>query len=219
MSTTERTKPVVVLFNGKKFRRLPSSKHRSLRVYYSRHESSHSPPIWLHQEVWKHHNGPIPKGHEIHHSDGDPFNNDITNLECLTVAEHRRRDAERGGYDTESVRKNLDRIRPLAAKWHASEQGRQWHRENGKAAWKRRKPVTKKCEQCGKDYQSITIRSNDRTCSRACYAALRRDSGADNEPRDCSICKQSFSVNRFAKTRTCSPACAIEARRISRAKR
>lgn len=37
----------------------------------------------LHRAVWKHHNGPIPDGHDIHHRDHDKSNNDVSNLECL----------------------------------------------------------------------------------------------------------------------------------------
>jgi hypothetical protein len=46
-----------------------------------------------HRHVWKTHNGSIPKDNdgrsfEIHHIDGDPDNNDITNLIALTIHEH-----------------------------------------------------------------------------------------------------------------------------------
>lgn len=44
----------------------------------------------LHRDVWQYYNGPIPSGHHIHHADGDWDNNDVDNLECLPVAEHRR---------------------------------------------------------------------------------------------------------------------------------
>lgn len=44
----------------------------------------------LHRDVWELHNGPIPRGWDIHHKDGDRANNDITNLELLPKAEHTR---------------------------------------------------------------------------------------------------------------------------------
>lgn len=41
-----------------------------------------------HRWVWEQANGPIPPGHLIHHIDGDPRNNDIQNLACITKSEH-----------------------------------------------------------------------------------------------------------------------------------
>lgn len=43
-----------------------------------------------HHIVWEKHNGKIPEGHEIHHKDGDPKNNHIRNLMCLTRHDHLR---------------------------------------------------------------------------------------------------------------------------------
>lgn len=45
---------------------------------------------FLHQEVWKAINGPIPDGFDVHHRDDDKTNNDISNLACLPKAEHTR---------------------------------------------------------------------------------------------------------------------------------
>lgn len=44
----------------------------------------------LHQDVWWWHAGPIPKGWDIHHKNGDPSDNAIENLECLPKAAHTR---------------------------------------------------------------------------------------------------------------------------------
>jgi len=43
---------------------------------------------YLHRNVWKDHNGPIPDGHDIHHKDENKLNNNIGNLEILTTKEH-----------------------------------------------------------------------------------------------------------------------------------
>lgn len=45
----------------------------------------------LHRDVWEHHNGPIPKGYDIHHLDNDKTNCDIANLELLPKSEHTRK--------------------------------------------------------------------------------------------------------------------------------
>ena len=42
----------------------------------------------LHIEVWKHYNGEIQKGFDIHHKDENTFNNSIENLECIERNKH-----------------------------------------------------------------------------------------------------------------------------------
>ena len=38
--------------------------------------------------IWEKHNGAIPPGYHIHHIDGDSWNNDISNLQCVSPYEH-----------------------------------------------------------------------------------------------------------------------------------
>lgn len=40
------------------------------------------------RKIYEEHCGKIPKGYHIHHIDGNPLNNDITNLQLLTAEEH-----------------------------------------------------------------------------------------------------------------------------------
>jgi hypothetical protein len=40
------------------------------------------------RKIYESYYGKIPKGHHIHHIDGDPFNNDISNLKCVSAEEH-----------------------------------------------------------------------------------------------------------------------------------
>ena len=44
--------------------------------------------IYLHRLVWMINFGGIKKGYHVHHKDGNPANNDISNLEMLSCAEH-----------------------------------------------------------------------------------------------------------------------------------
>jgi len=51
------------------------------------------PISFVAQKIWIRANGPIPKDlngriYEIHHKDGDPFNNELDNLQALTIADH-----------------------------------------------------------------------------------------------------------------------------------
>ena len=78
----------IVVYRGKKYYRYPNSTRQQLRNYYWHHGAWKKPPIALHVQIWIDNFGPIEKGFVIHHIDGDPLNNDVSNLECITQAEH-----------------------------------------------------------------------------------------------------------------------------------
>lgn len=42
----------------------------------------------LHKLIWIEHNGPIPEGYVVHHHDHNKLNNNINNLELMTLSEH-----------------------------------------------------------------------------------------------------------------------------------
>ena len=44
--------------------------------------------VMEHRLVWEAVNGPVPDGYDIHHIDGDTYNNDVDNLECLSHSDH-----------------------------------------------------------------------------------------------------------------------------------
>ena len=41
-----------------------------------------------HRVIWENANGPIPDGYDIHHKDGNPHNNSLDNLMCLSHKDH-----------------------------------------------------------------------------------------------------------------------------------
>lgn len=45
-------------------------------------------PIYHHIYVWEKYNGPLSKGRCVHHIDGNKQNNDIRNLQGMTIKEH-----------------------------------------------------------------------------------------------------------------------------------
>lgn len=73
-----------IVFDGVRYYRYPDSPRPSARTYFQRGGKM------LHRAIWEHAHGPIPPGHEIHHVDHDPLNNDLANLECAGRSEHRR---------------------------------------------------------------------------------------------------------------------------------
>lgn len=177
--------------------------YQDSRGYYGAGGSDRKRGIsWLHRDVWRKHNGEIPEGHHIHHVDGDPSNNDIDNLECLSPKEHASTHGDWGGFKD---RAHAEKAREAAKEWHASEEGREWHRSHAKDVWKNAEGKQKDCEQCGQEFTHFTAA---RFCSNACKAQHRRESGVDDEERICEACQQSFTANKYSDTKSCSRRCA-----------
>lgn len=201
----------VIEFNGIKYRRYPESENRTDRVYFSPGIADRQRGVGrLHQEVWKSHYGEIPEGHHIHHIDGAPLNNDITNLQCLPYDEHLKEHPIPGGSP-----EHMARIQELAKEWHGSAEGRAWHSEHAKRNLALRAPISKSCEQCGAAYEDHSIGGSGRFCSNKCKAKWRRDAKIDHEERTCEICGSSFTANKYDKARTCSRSCGFRLRTLS----
>ena len=78
-----RRKPLpFVMWGGERFSLGPNGYYRST---ITRHKNR-----TLHRVVWEHSHGKIPEGHDVHHKDGNPANNDVENLECLPAKAHCR---------------------------------------------------------------------------------------------------------------------------------
>jgi hypothetical protein len=159
-----------VIFNGHTYNRYPNSKNRTHRTYFTR-----SGGFSLHRAIWESHNGPIPQGFHVHHADGNPLNNDISNLCCISPKDHAIEHAEERSANgkTEEQTAHLSRIRRLASDWHKSAEGRAWHKENAKtsiplaiAAKGPAKERECKCHECGAVFVSKSHRS--KYCSEPC---------------------------------------------------
>jgi plasmid stability protein len=105
-----------------------------------------------------------------------------------------------------ALQPSLEKAREAAKEWHASEDGRAWHKQHGKATWNARKLLDLTCKQCGSSFTSYW--SSAAICSNNCRAAARRESGIDKTDRVCVTCGTTFITNKYAKARNCSPACA-----------
>lgn len=177
--------------------------------YYRAWNSDLGRPDYLHRIIWEDHNGPIPAGFDVHHVDEDPENNAPYNLEALSREGHKLLHWESLTDEQKAaVRRNLtENAAPAAAKWHRSPEGRNWHREKATRELPNRVHLLD-CEGCGRSVTRVGVVQKGRFCSNACKAAYRRSEGLDNEQRACAYCSAPFSVNRYAKTVTCSRACA-----------
>lgn len=83
-----------VSYGGKVFTRNLDSKNWSKRMYFVGHKynriTKKSKEVYLHRVIWEDNRGPIPCDCVIHHKDGNPLNNDISNLECIPEYLHLR---------------------------------------------------------------------------------------------------------------------------------
>lgn len=163
-----------VVFDGKTYALYPDSPNPAHRAYFSR--TGHR----LHRDVWVVHNGPIPAGCHVHHIDGDTSNNDIGNLQCVTRKEHwAMHAAERSASGrTPEHLEHLDRIRTKASAWHASDEGRAWHREASKESLRRAREHVRKfgfadvactCAWCGAS--AVGKNTRKKFCSAKCQTA------------------------------------------------
>ncbi len=207
-----------VVWRNITFRRYPDSPRWSDRNYFRPGGQHIQRGVEsLHREIWKAHHGAIPDGYDVHHRDCDTGNNDVSNYELVSRSAHRPTfhpipDAVRLG-----LRRQLDRVRPLAAAWHRSDEGLAWHREHAQHSIVGRAPVEYTCTQCGATFQAPKS-SGTRFCSNKCKSKWRRDAGLDNVKKPCERCGTPFVSNRYDKVRFCSRSCAMRTARAARAR-
>jgi hypothetical protein len=169
-----------VYFNGRKYNRYPNSNNAAHKRYFARAGAR------LHREVWKFYYGSIPRGFQIHHKDRDTTNNDISNLECLPFKKHRNEHLDeyiKRGRSSEQLA-HLAAIQPRTKEWHASAEGREWHRQHAANTLHQEgsaKPYSKmvprdgKCEWCGSPFKAKSYKRS--FCSASCQfkvSAARR---------------------------------------------
>jgi hypothetical protein len=181
-------------FNGKKYYQ-----------YEGRYFTSHN--LKMHREVWKFYNGEIPKGHHIHHIDGDVTNNDISNLQLMEASEHLRMEGKKRHKENPEWSKRFhEKGIQLAKEWHKSEEGRKWHSEHAKKQWENPSVFFHRCIQCDLLFESFKS-IGAKFCSNNCKSANRRLSGVDNEKRICIVCNIEFDANKYSTRKKCNRNC------------
>lgn len=56
--------------------------------YYGKTEGDRT---LLHRDMWEFSNGKIPEGFDIHHKDGNKLNNELSNFECISKSDHKKK--------------------------------------------------------------------------------------------------------------------------------
>jgi hypothetical protein len=170
--------------------------------------STDYPRIRAHQWVWINYHGKIPKGYHIHHKDDDKSNNLIQNLELLERSAHHKLHLN-CPKRKEKCRQQAEKIRPLTKKWHASTEGKAWHKlhalKHNFGNWELKDYI---CQVCGKDYQSKLIaKERSKFCSNNCKSEARRRSSIDIIDYPCERCGILFKKDKYAKRKYCKPKC------------
>ena len=195
MITTKSKREVPIqIFNG-----------RTYYQYEGRYFTSHIRK--MHRDVWSFYNGEIPKGHHIHHIDGDVTNNDISNLELMEASAHLRmegikRHKENPEWSKQFHAKGIE----MAKEWHKSTEGREWHKQHGVEAYAKRTPVLMVCQRCHKEYETTKM-ANSKFCSNNCKSASRKASGVDDVKRICVVCSTEFTANKYNTQTKCKRGC------------
>ena len=174
----------------------------------------------LHIYMWEKYNGPVPKGFHIHHINKNKSDNSIENLTILNVSEHL---SLHSNENIEAIReKFIHNAHPVAKLWHASEEGKAWHREHAKVVAEKvyaDKDITLICKNCFEEYPAYeAVKTRSDFCSNACKSAWRRKSGVDNEQRICEYCGNEFTTNKYTCSSCCTKSCAAKLRWIKRSK-
>lgn len=188
------------------YRRYPEARLRNGRVYWVRTKPGGGAK-YLHVDLWEKYNGPVPDDYHIHHIDHDPLNNDIGNLTCLSPSEHMAHHSATLSDERIAQRAaHMDAIRPLAAAWHQSPEGREWHKVLGRLSWDVRKPTAAVCEHCSAEYETL-IPHQSRFCSNGCKTKARFHSGVDNITKPCLRCGKLRTGNRYQLKDFCNKWC------------
>ena len=159
----------------------------------------------LHRYIYEKYNGPIPKGHDIHHIDHNKDNNEIENLQLLTRYNHKGLHGKEVSEEKrQKYRDNMNNnVRPKAIEWHKSAEGREWHKEQYKNTLGTRNKIKVICQNCGKEFEVLNNGTN-KFCSNNCKSAYRRKLGIDNITRKCKVCNTEFTTNKYSKRILCS---------------
>lgn len=135
----------------------------------------------LHRAIWEAHRGAIPEGFHIHHVDGDPGNNDLANLACLSPKDHVASHEPRG----------------------FAVLGHEWRSQLAKRVWASREWHPFNCAHCGKAGKT-PYKNRRKFCDVACDRAFR--SAAQITERTCQQCGDTFSA-RDPRRVYCSSQC------------
>lgn len=177
--------------------------------YYLSSKKIDGKRLRYHVYFWIKNNGPIPPGFAVHHKDENKENNTLENFVLVSDIVHCRIHAKERMADPvrfENQKESLKRIQERAAEWHASLEGREWHKKHYEEfKEKLHSEIIKKCIFCGKEYK--TKKHGALFCSNSCCQKYNYREKKDFVEKTCQLCGKTFLGNKYRETPFCSRSC------------
>ncbi len=123
--------------------------------------------VYQHRWVWEQAHGPIPPRSQIHHRDGNPQNNALSNLECVTHQQHRAiHGVDRRGIKRKAMPRNVKTACSCCGLelWLTREQPAPKCIRCHQVLADKKRTKERECKQCGSKF--LSIRGN--FCSQRC---------------------------------------------------
>lgn len=158
--------------------------------------------VGMHQMVWEHHFGEIPKDHHIHHKNGDSTDNRIENLECIHKTKHHSMHFKA---TRQVMLMQTPEARLKRKEWALSQEGNKKLSDASKSQWPKRKPIERICIICEKTFLTKNL-NGTKYCSSPCRGQAQW--ARNLVKKKCIICQKEF-IGRNIKpiTKTCSQEC------------
>ncbi len=200
--------PEIIVFNGVEYRLMGGKRRYYLSQSSTNEGRRHAKG--LHVAVWEFYSGQtVPPGCDIHHKDGNPFNNEYSNLECVPRSKHHSEHSAKNPYNgSEAQREHLDSVRELAAQWHRSPEGREWHKGHYPESLGKIQPRECTCRMCGKPFTARNAKAY--YCSHNCEVKYSYRAHKREVDRVCAFCGKPFKAvvtDGSDGAQTCSRKC------------
>ncbi|MBR4384122.1 MAG: HNH endonuclease [Selenomonadaceae bacterium] len=164
----------------------------------------------IQQSVWRYYNGDIPEGYDIHHIDENKDENNITNFQLLTRAEHSK--THRENFQMPPRKAETFQCEICGRYFESVSCGRNRycsvHCRNIAVKNAEHYKETRTCVVCGKPF-SISKFSDTTCCSYSCAQKLGWAHRKENQPpkkRVCAYCGKEFETYS-ARAKYCSRLC------------
>jgi endogenous inhibitor of DNA gyrase (YacG/DUF329 family) len=190
-----------IIYNGRKYRKHPNQKY----YYVSRKGKNYS--TCLHRQIWFDAFGEIPKGAEVHHINGNAFDNRLDNLELKKVSDHRRDHMiERAKKDPTLFIKLQQAGIKKAPEWHRSPEGSEWHKKHAlKSGFGKQTFGNHNCEFCDREF--VKKNATSKFCGNNCKSSWRRKYKPDLILAKCNNCGNEFETQKYQARKFCSKGC------------